>query len=222
MSGKGIMYIDIETRGNYENYQQFKINDEFGSDLFLKKYEKLAKDKYNTVDDAYKALCGLMSPYGSICCVSMGFYDRNGDKNIQSISNYDEKTLVHMLHENLVKIHKHNFVLSGYNITNFDIPWMNHKFLKYGLTIPEITATNGKKPWELDFIELSDMWKSNFKYYSSLEEVCYELGIKSPKSNMDGSEVNKYFWEKKLDNIVSYCELDVSSTMDLGKILLNP
>ena len=78
-----------------------------------------------------------------------------------------------------------------------------------------------KKPWDARIVDIADDWKQKFAWGFSFDEVCYELSIPSPKDNMDGSEVHKYYWEGKLEDIKRYCEKDVNSTLEVGKVLYN-
>ena len=49
--------------------------------------------------------------------------------------------------------------------------------------------------------------------------MCYELGVASPKVNMDGSLVHEYYHSGRLEEIKDYCEMDVSSSIDAGLML---
>ena len=69
-------------------------------------------------------------------------------------------------------------------------------------------------------IDFSELWKQKFAYTSTFDEVAYELGIESPKSKMDGSEVHSYFWGGKVEDIKDYCEADVNCLMDIYKKIL--
>jgi len=71
----------------------------------------------------------------------------------------------------------------------------------------------------LRIVDISDDWKQKFAYIFSFDEVCYELGVSSPKDKMNGSDVHIKYWENKIDEIREYCEKDVSSSIDIGKII---
>jgi predicted PolB exonuclease-like 3'-5' exonuclease len=49
--------------------------------------------------------------------------------------------------------------------------------------------------------------------------MCYELGVKSPKDIINGSDVHKYYWSGRVEDIKTYCEKDVSSSIDASKKL---
>ena len=62
--------------------------------------------------------------------------------------------------------------------------------------------------------DMSDDWKQKFAWAFSFDEMCYELGVKSPKDIINGSDVHKYYWSGKIEDIKTYCEKDVSSSID--------
>lgn len=214
--------FDIETCGQYPDYETFSIKDERGSKLFNKKYYKMGWDqKYESIEQAYIENAGIISAYGKICCISFGYIDNNGDNQIKSYYGEDEREIVNNFNELLKKIELKSFKLSGYRILYFDIPFILHKLHKWGIKPANIIYMYDKKPWDARIVDIADDWKQKFAWAFSFDEVTYELGIPSPKDNMDGSEVHKYYWEGKLDDIKTYCEKDVNSTLDVGKILYN-
>ena len=68
-------------------------------------------------------------------------------------------------------------------------------------------------------VDISDDWKVKNALISSFDEVCYELGVPSPKDKIDGSEVNYLYHMNDLESIKEYCNKDVGSLMDVGKIM---
>ena len=212
--------FDIETCGQYPDYNTFLLEDERGANLFSKKYFKMGWDqKYSGIEEAYLQNAGIVSAYGKICCISFGYIDGDGNKQIRSYYGEDEKEIVNNFNELLKKIETKSFKLSGYRIMYFDIPFILHKLHKWCIEPANIIYMYDKKPWDARIVDIADDWKQKFAWGFSFDEVCYELSIPSPKDNMDGSEVHKYYWEGKLEDIKRYCEKDVSSTIDVGKIL---
>lgn len=219
-----LFHFDIECAGNYKDFKSFKLNDERGAKLFESRYNKMFIngrenwDVYESVDEAYLANAGIISTYGRICCISFGFLDNN-NKRISSYYGDNEKDIVNSFNELLKKIEKKNFKLSGFRIMSFDIIWILHKLHKYEIKPADIINVCGRKPWELRVSDISEDWKFKFAWSPTFDEVCYELGVKSPKDAMNGSEVHKYYWEGKYEDIKTYCEKDVSSSIDVGEII---
>ena len=94
------------------------------------------------------------------------------------------------------------------------------------MKLPLILDNYDKKPWEIKTFDLSEKWKAGFKYYTSLDEVCYEMDIDSPKDDISGSEVHEVYWggtywnDDNLIRIKTYCEKDVYSSMFVCKKML--
>jgi predicted PolB exonuclease-like 3'-5' exonuclease len=211
---RDLFHFDIETVSQYENFDEFKIHDERGSTLFENKFNKMNwNDKYADVNQAYIENAGVISAYGKIVCISFGYF-HNGEKKIKSLYGDDEKDIVVRFNEALKYIEKKNFNICGFKINYFDIPWILHKMAKYGIEPCDIIYTYDKKPWDMRVVDMSNDWKSSFFWSYSFDELCYELGVDSPKNSLDGSKVHETYWGGDIDSIVSYCEDDVSSSMD--------
>ena len=105
---KDLFYFDIETVGNYKDYQTCKENDPKCAELFEKKYNKndWMKEKTSSVDEAYKNYAGLFTTYGKIVCVSFGYFTNKNEKKytIGSIYNDNEKTLIEEITELFNKV----------------------------------------------------------------------------------------------------------------------
>lgn len=214
-----LFHFDIETAGQYKNYDEFLDNDERGAKLFLSKYEKMGWiEKYSDINEAYIENAGIISTYGRIVCISFG-YESNGEKHIRSFYGDDEKDIVESFNNLLKKIETKGFNLCGFRINHFDIPWVLHKLHKYGIEPAGMIYLYDKKPWDVRVTDMSDDWKQKFAWAFSFDEMCYELGVKSPKESMNGSMVHKYYYQDKIEMIKEYCEKDVSSSIDSSKKL---
>lgn len=215
-----LFHFDIETCGQYKDYDSFLNCDERGAKLFLSKYEKMNwNEKYTDINEAYIENAGIISTYGKICCISFGYIDSNGQKQIRSFYGDDEKDIVESFNNLLKKIEQKSFSLSGFRINHFDIPWVLHKLHKYEIEPANIIYLYDKKPWDVRVVDLSDDWKQKFAWSFSFDEMCYELGVKSPKDSVNGSMVHKYYYQGKIEMIKEYCEKDVSSSIDASKKL---
>jgi predicted PolB exonuclease-like 3'-5' exonuclease len=210
-----LFHFDIETAGQYKDYDTFLDSDERGAKLFMKKYEKMNwSEKYTDINEAYIENAGIISTYGRIVCISFGFTDNNGEKKISSFYGDDEQDIVNSFNNLLKKIETKNFNLSGFRINHFDIPWILHKLHKYGIEPANIIYLYDKKPWDMRITDMSDDWKGKFAWAFSFDEMCYELGVQSPKDVINGSDVHKYYWSGRIEDIKTYCEKDVSSSID--------
>ena len=213
-----LFFFDIETVGNYPTLEDLKESNQKEFELFQHKYEKMKWDeKYDSIDDAYLNNAGIISTFGKIVCISCGYKDNNGEMRISSIYGDDEKDIVDKFNQYLKKIELKNFDLSGFRILYFDIPWVIHKLHKYDIIPADIISHYQKKPWEMRITDLSDDWKFKFAWSPSFDEVVYELGLKSPKSFMNGSDVHVEYHKGNLETIKSYCEEDVRASIEVAE-----
>jgi len=212
------LHFDIETAAQYKDFETFILNDTRGSDLFRKKYNRMGNwsEKYQSVDEAYLEQGGIITTYGRIVCISFGFF-HGEEKRIKSYYGEDERDIVNSFNEMLKKIEKKNFNIVGFRIFHFDIVYLLHKLHKYGIKPANIIYMYNKKPWDMRVIDMADDFKGRFAWSFSFDEVCYELGIESPKDKIDGSEVHGKFWNGEYDDIKEYCEKDVSASLDMDR-----
>jgi predicted PolB exonuclease-like 3'-5' exonuclease len=214
-----LFHFDIETAGQYKDYDTFLDTDERGARLFLNKYEKMNwSEKYSDINEAYLENAGIISTYGRIVCISFG-YESNGEKHIRSFYGDDERDIVESFNNLLKKIETKSYNLCGFRINYFDIPWLLHKLHKYGIEPANMIYLYDKKPWDLRVVDMSDDWKQKFAWAFSFDEMCYELSVASPKDIINGSDVHKYYWSGRIEDIKTYCEKDVSSSIDASKKL---
>ena len=89
------------------------------------------------------------------------------------------------------------------------------------MAIPAVMNFQDKKPWEIEMIDTLQLWKfGDFKNFTSLETLTTIFQIPSPKSDIDGSQVGKVYWEEKdLIRIVRYCQNDVVAMIQLYRRL---
>jgi predicted PolB exonuclease-like 3'-5' exonuclease len=217
---KELFHIDIETAGNYPDYNTFLLSDERGAKLFEKKYHKMMwEDKYGDIHSAYKENAGIITTYGRIVCISCGYIDSNGVNRISSFYGDNELEIVNNFSEAIKKVEKKAFDICGFRVLYFDIPWVLHKLTKYGIRPADILQTIDKKPWDMRVVDMSDDWRGKFAWAYSFDELAYELGVESPKAKFDGSQVHDAFWRGDIDSIKEYCEKDVEVSIEVSKKL---
>jgi len=208
-------FFDIETTSKYSDFKTLQLNDPIGAELFIKKCKRMSDFddwKGKTVDELYIDKSPLLAEHGKIICLSFGMFKDN-KPIIRTLINDDEEVLMKDVKELFDKV---NFKrkICGYNIKNFDLPWIIRKLYKYDLDIPLNINVVNKKPWETGIIDIY----SYFLKYTSMDEVAYDLSIESSKKNLSGDKVHEYYWVRK-DNksIMNYCEQDVRVLIDIAQ-----
>jgi len=218
---KNLLYFDIETTSEYHNLTDFEKLDKVGYKLFVKKHQrKIISDKLwiKDVETEYIEKAPLIAEYGKIVCISFGYFYK--DEFVLKSYTGDEKELLESSKNVFNSCMNNSYRLCGYNIKNFDIPFINKHMLKYNINTPRnisfIKMEGGaKKAWDYDCIDLFEIWQAtNFSNNASFDEVCYLLNVKSPKQELSGDKVYDTFWNKNdINKIARYCESDVNSTM---------
>ena len=211
-----ILFLDIETVPMVASYQE--MTDKFKS-LWDKKASYLIKDD-ETPESIFQR-AGIYAEFGKIVCISVGFVNEKNDKRelrIKSFAGDDEKKLLTDFSELLNKYYnKPDSLLCGHNGKEFDFPYIARRMLVNGLPIPNILDTAGKKPWEIQHLDTMELWKfGDYKHFTSLNLLAAIFDIPSPKDDIDGSQVAAvYYGEKDLDRIVTYCEKDVKTLVNV-------
>lgn len=207
-----ILSIDIETASEYDSY--LKLSDK-GKELWELKCDKhLLKDNpEKTYNELYLDKSPLYPEFAKIICISVGIIhtSKDGLLNIRTTSFYgDEVNILNDLINLINSKFKEKLILNGHNIKEFDIPFICKRLLINSIKIPNNLNPIGKKPWELPHIDTMEVWKmGSFKNYISLDLLAYSLGVPSPKKSINGSMVNEFYYDNKINEIVSYCEDDV-------------
>jgi hypothetical protein len=95
--------------------------------------------------------------------------------------------------------------------------------IKYDLKIPSLLRTYNIKPWEMNVVDLSEIWRFNGTLeHMSFDEMLWSLGIKSPKDDIRGEDVNLVYWvDDDLERIKTYCEKDVKYSIEASKKLFH-
>lgn len=218
---KNLLYFDIETTSEYPNLSEFKDLNERGYKLFVKKHQrKLISDKqwFKDVENEYIDKSALLPEYGKIVCISFGYF--TNDKFTLKSFIGDEKEILNNSKVVFNNAYKNAFRICGYNIKQFDIPYINKRMLKLNIDVPFNISFikvegNAKKTWDYDAVDLFEIWQAtNFGGGATFDEVCYHLNVESPKTELSGDKVYETFWIKNdIAKIARYCESDVKSTM---------
>jgi DNA polymerase elongation subunit (family B) len=220
---KKFLFFDIETCGQYPDYQSM-IDDkgpESGS-IFEKKSSRLLNGKSWTGDlhQDYPNNVALFPEFGRIACLSYGIW-KDGEMQIQTISDIDEVTMLKKIANLFHKADSAGLIPTGWNIKNFDVPWIVRRLLMNGIQVPNCLSSYEKKPWEMNIFDMKEMWKSGSSLDVTFEEACFGMGIPTPKDDIDGSQVHATFHAGEADRVVTYCEKDVKSMILLAEKIYN-
>ena len=162
----------------------------------------------------YETQVALFPEFGRIVCLSYGIW-KNGKMTINTISNDDEEVTMKLIAGLFQKAAANGLSPTGWNIKNFDIPWVIRKIMNAGLPVPSCISTYDKKPWETSIVDLKEIWKSFSSLDVTFEEALYSMGIPTPKDDIDGSQVHENYHLGNIERIKTYCEKDVKTMIQL-------
>lgn len=185
------------------------------------------KKKKDIIDDSelistYAKEAALYPEFGRIVCITVGKVVKDTFIT-QTFNNINEFQLITDFYNCLDR--QGDTYICGHSVKQFDIPYIVQRGYSFGLKPHKLLDTSGLKPWELDHIlDTKDIWRGTSFNSSSLLSLCTSLNIKSPKEDLQGSDVPKFFWEDPINNIeriTKYCERDVLAVYRVLDKLIN-
>ncbi len=220
-----ILFFDIETACLVEDYSKLssRLQKEWGkrANRFVKIHEYPLSEE--EIAAFYNEKAAIFAEFSRVICISMGILSQSvpgrWELRIQSLSGKAEKDLLKdyldLLNGYYFDRYRHR--LCGHNIREFDVPFLCRRYLANGLPLPRIIQVMGQKSWQIGhFYDTLEMWKfGDYKHYTSLDLLCAVFGIPSPKRTLSGDQVNAFFWQNRLSDIVHYCEADLEATVKL-------
>src|ERR1035437_141666 len=119
MNYKELLYIDIETAGEYPDLETLKENDTRGYDLFMRKLERKGvqfTDWKIDPNEVYLNKTSLMPEFGRIVCVSMAII-KNDEVKMMSVCDENEEIIIKKVQKTLIDISQKTLLgLCGYFI----------------------------------------------------------------------------------------------------------
>ncbi len=208
-----LLFIDIETVSAQPSYDDL---DERTQDLWNKKAAKW--DQQNTPSDLYPK-AALLPEFGKIIVIGVGFFYINSVKELAfRVKAFTAETEQELLRSLKTLLEKHvkteELRLVAHNGKGFDFPYLARRMIIHGIPLPKALQLYGKSPWQIPHIDTMEMWRmGDIRTFVSLELLSHILGIPSSKTEMDGSQVNRLFYqEESLHKIAKYCCGDVVAT----------
>jgi uncharacterized protein YprB with RNaseH-like and TPR domain len=208
------LFFDIETCGKFPNYETFCQKDPHGADIWKKKWSLYLKRDGMTLEESYLDRVSIYPEFGKIVCLSYGVL-KNGEMTIKTIAEENETDMMKLIYQLFAHAGNKGMRPTGWNIKQFDIPWIQRKLMMVGISIPDIIDTNEKKPWEVSTFDLKQLWRGFSTFDCTFEEATYAMNVPSPKDDIDGSQVHTQYWAGNVDRIKAYCEKDVVAMMQL-------
>ncbi len=209
-----VLFLDIETVPQYQNFGE--VPDRM-QHLWEKKSASLKRQDEREADELYER-AGIYAEFGKIVCISVGYIaGAKRTLRLKSYASHNEEELLKEFAELLID-HADRFrILCGHNGKEFDFPYIARRMMVLGLELPPVLQMHGKKPWEIPHLDTMELWKlGDYKSFTSLDLLAAIFDIPTPKDDIDGSMVRQVYYEDNdLQRIVSYCEKDVATLVNV-------
>lgn len=202
-------FIDIITAPSHKSLSDLELNDQRGYEIFKDKYSNV--DDLSDLSDLYDQNAHLYSAFGKIVSFSCGYIKDN--EPLIKIVTGEEIEILTYIRDILNKVT--NRKISGVNLNFYIIPWITHKMYKYGLEMPHNINFIGKKPWEYNTLDITELWRIKSPYIS-VSEICYELGINYP-STSTLSEVSNFLDTNDIPKLEKIARDKIIAVIELGK-----
>jgi len=220
-----ILFLDIETVSSKPSFESLNPREQLLWKTKTKSFSRHRKPLIgNKLKESYLLRAGIYAEFAKIVCITVSYIQTENDKSdnlrVKSFYGNDEKVLITQFVKLINQFYfnpKIHF-LSGHNIKEFDVPFLARRMIVNEIRLPKLFQISGKKPWQINYlIDTLDLWRfGDFKNHTSLDLLANTLGIESPKSDLDGSQVSKvYYQDNDLPRIVRYCEKDVQTTVQV-------
>ena len=217
-----LFFMDIETVSEKEH---FHLLDEEWKGLWAEKTARSLPPGVST-EDYYPMRAAILAEFAKVVCISFGYFKKENSAGGEALRHFrvkslcceNEKELLEQFVATLQRLQvNNNWIFTGHNIKEFDIPFLCRRMIVNGIPIPQCIDFQNKKPWETPILDTLHLWRfGDYKHYTSLKLLAAVLGVPSPKDDIDGSQVGDVFWkEKDLERISVYCEKDVATVANV-------
>lgn len=216
------VFFDLETAAEYYSLDRLAEANPKKAELWSKRCEYLRsrfeENREMTDEELYVEKAALTPEFARIVCASFArlTWTEDGPSLImKSYASDSEKEVLDGIHKVFEKFFNLKFI--GHNIKRFDVPMMCKRLLINEYSLPKGLLVHNLKPWEMPFIDTSEVWSFGAwqEGFTSLDLLATSIGLDSPKEDIQGSEVNRYFWNGEIERIAKYCERDVLTTTNI-------
>ncbi len=216
---EGMLFMDIET---VSKNKDLEIDSREYLNFQWKNRQKENNDEFLTDDELsalYKKTAALHPAYNKIVCISVA-YIKDTVLHYKSLTGSQED----IIRQYFTMLNSGKFTPVGFNIVGFDVPTIRMKGSEEGLMeeLNEKYSDVSKKPWDLEstYVDLMKVFKGTYFYNLSFDEVCMIHSVESPKSDINGSQVTKVYYDEGVERIAEYCNRDVIACAELFCVLI--
>jgi predicted PolB exonuclease-like 3'-5' exonuclease len=171
-------------------------------------------------DDEIREAMGDKFPkhiYHSIVCIGalVAHQDNGGPWTIDALGaphvcERPEKALISAFVDRIAELSPQLITFNG---SSFDLPVLRYRAMVHGVAAPGLALRPYFHRYTEDAVDLCDVLSSfSPQGKATLHEMCRVMGLPGKPDGMAGSEVEKYYRERRIREIADYCETDVVNT----------
>ena len=162
----------------------------------------------------YIKFASLDGDLGKVVCISLGYYTEDrGTIRLKSACDTDEKKVLDNFN-NVIRTHRGDYL--HYNGLSFDIPFILQRMAYNGLAPEDNRITSLARYRTSPHFDLMQIWANwDYRKTKPLDVLADIVGVPNPKDELDGSMVNQFYSENRLDEIKRYCELDTATVLNI-------
>jgi 3'-5' exonuclease len=210
------LFLDIETIGSDRADVKSYIASTVKVPGTYKKAESIAKweaeEKPQAIEEALQKT-GLDGAFGQVAVIGYAF----DDGPVNTLHSESELVLLKQFYAVLAKTVPfqkwYDLTVVGHNVSGFDLRFLFQRHIVNGLKPhPTLMRAVQAKPWETEKVFDTMVQFAGVGNRISLDKLCMALGVPSPKSEMDGSQVWDYIKQGKVEEVRKYCAADVEAT----------
>ena len=212
-----VVFFDLETASEYASLDQLSSEKPKMAELWSKRClylrSRFEENRDMTDEQLYQAKAALTPEFARIVCATFGrltFVGEDPNVILKSYCSEHEDEVLDGIQKVFEKFAALKF--SGHNIKRFDVPMMCKRLLIHGRQLPKGLQITNLKPWEMPFIDTSELWSFGAwqEGFASLELLVTSIGLETPKGDIKGEEVSQVFWQDgDTRRIAEYCQRDV-------------
>lgn len=181
------------------------------------KSNKMGEKSNEEVIKSYSIEAGLYPEFAKIVTIVVGKIVKG---KIVLITLDDENEVDILNKFNKIVERNGECKLVGFVNKGFDTPFVAKRMIINGIKPTDALDSSGLKPWEVDEVDLAEMWKMTSFNRASLINIATAFGLPSPKDDISGADVGRVYWEEGeagLKRIAKYCRQDVATTINIFK-----
>lgn len=207
------IFIDVKAITEYGSVDELKREN---WDKYLLWVKLVDGDLDNPNNEAYLKKACYYPEFSKIVSIVFCTVQSENNKlvrNFKKIINEDEATLLSGFRDEFFEFYKHeqyaspkyNNILCGYDVMNYDIPFLikrllvNKESIEHNVDnklIPQILKNSlYAKPWDSIVLDMKNVWKFNGIEPTSLEIISNTLNLETNVKLLEVNDININYWK---------------------------